>query len=204
MIVLMTEYLDLGEYREAARRNRIARPSRCVRCGHGRVWFNGWYRRWANLQGEGASRVRERIRVRRCKCAACGGGWSLLPGLCHPHRQFGLETVAATLERCCVHRTDSLESMRGPEGLGPSERTIRRWMRWVPGLVRERILDRLPQGYLPSSRATVAAALRYAGEWREPGRVGDSVPLRALAHRAWAAGSATDSGCEILSPTVAG
>lgn len=185
MIVVLVRYLDLAAYQEAVRAGTIPRPERCVACKHEKVWFAGFYERWANLQGEGEGRIREKIRVRRCRCPACAKNWSLLPGFCYPHRQYGAETIERAMKRVCVQRVRRAEDLRGPKGWGPSARTVRRWMRWVPGVVREGFLDRLGRVHLPASRATVAASMGYLDRWHAGRSHEDGSALRAFVHGVW-------------------
>ena len=130
-MILLPGFATLKAYLRAAKKKAIPRPSRCVVCGYERVWFIGWYQRHVNLLMEGGGRHRERIKVRRGRCAKCYQSFGLLPAFVYPHRQFGLETTERTLSKLFRDRAVRASDFAAAEDLGPSERTVRRWVGWT-------------------------------------------------------------------------
>ena len=184
MITVLAAYLDLEDYQAALEAGTIPRPESCPFCSHGSVWFNGFYRRYAHTQN-GSKILRNKIRVRRCRCSACKKGWSLLPGFCIPHKQFGAETIEWALTESCVAGVGDLEHLRDSTNFGPSPRTVRRWIHWLPALVREQCMDLFRREKLPGSRKTAAASLSLLREWYHSQAYDDPSPLRTCLHGMW-------------------
>lgn len=133
MAIVLAGYGDLDRYELDRLHGRVPRPRCCERCGHGRVWFDGSYPRYANVLLACGTRLRKQIRIVRCRCASCLGAFGLLPGCLRAGCQFGFQTIllalawfAGSVERCW-------SAVRGENGLGPSERSVRRWRGWIVG-----------------------------------------------------------------------
>ncbi len=141
MQVILECYNGIGEYESALAAGEIGRPLRCGHCGHGRMWFSGYYTRWVNLRAGQNRRIRKRIRVRRCRCARCRLTMSLLPGFCRPRLQFGPETAIPVLMEMARNHRVHPGAFRGPEEFGPSLRTVRRWMERLAATADIRSVD---------------------------------------------------------------
>lgn len=183
-MTVLASYVDRDAYTEAIRKGEIPRPESCPFCGSRRVWFNGFYARYAHFHN-GGEVIRERIRIQRCRCPSCDKRWSLLPGFCLPRKQFGAETVEWALMESCVKGQGDLDVLRGVNMSGPSERTIRRWMRWLPALVWQVCLGKTGREPSPSCRKSVADVLSVLRDWWCKERPPDAFPLRACIHSWW-------------------
>lgn len=133
MAIVLAEYGDLERYESDRLHGRVPRPRCCERCGHGRVWFDGSYPRYANVLLACGTRLRQQIRIVRCRCASCLAAFGLLPGFLRAGCQFGFETILLALAWFAGSLRRSWSVVRGENGLGPSERSVRRWHGWCIG-----------------------------------------------------------------------
>ena len=117
----------------AAGRIEVPRPSSCPACGHGRVHFDGWYRRQTR---------RGRVSIQRVLCGDEGCGrrsHSLLPDVLVSGRVDLASVIGWALEAKAAgagHRTIA-------ETLGVPAATVRGWLRRVAergGAVATRLL----------------------------------------------------------------
>ena len=141
-MILLTEFATLKAYLRAVEKKAIPRPSRCVVCGYERVWFIGWYTRHVNLLIDGGGRHRKRIKVRRGRCSKCYQSFGVLPAFVYPHRQFGAETTESTVSKLLREPTTRASDFGAANDLGPSERTVRRWVGWTADRFDEAAIQR--------------------------------------------------------------
>jgi len=140
-MVLLDEFTSLNDYLDVLEKERIPRPARCPNCGWHTVWFVGCYRRFVNLLLSKGERTRRRIPIRRCRCASCKKSFGLLPGCLYPHRQFGPESTEGVVSELLADPAASPGGFRGKDGLGPSKRTVRRWLVWLGSLKEATVPD---------------------------------------------------------------
>jgi hypothetical protein len=108
---------------------------RCPQCGSERTRWDGHDKRHAVLTLADGSRTRPELTLRRGECLDCEGKFDLLPGYLYPHRQFDIATIEDTITRLAEDTDAKADSFCGPDGSGPSERTVRRWVPWLEKLL---------------------------------------------------------------------
>jgi hypothetical protein len=139
-MILLNQFTTLREYMRAVEADAIPRPKRCTDCGHGTVWFIGWFSRHVNLFMAEGRRDRQEIPVRRCRCAKCRTSFGLLPAFAYPHRQFGMETIEWVVMKLLRRASTRPWDFEGPDRLGPSQHTVRRLLGWVEASFDEALI----------------------------------------------------------------
>lgn len=209
-MVLLDDYATVSEYKAAVAANEIRKPRCCPHCQCLRLVFFGYWDRHVNELLDDGTRSRERIAIRNCLCKGCGRKFGLLPACAYPHRQFGAKTIQAIEERLLTDPKARPGDFRGEDGLGPSERTVRRWSGWIErsfdeGQVESQTLQLRPQTKAPSEEElvggrqdalggkertdTVRAILRQVYRWHSAGeahrRRSDPCALRSYMRWLW-------------------
>lgn len=115
-------------------RKRPTRPSECPRCGHHRIWYDGWRQVFCTMLSTGEPcRIADGLWLQRVACARCWLSWTLLPPFLYPHRSYEPDLVESA----------SLAYLQNAAGryvqtgnqFGCSWTALWRWIGWLAGLV---------------------------------------------------------------------
>jgi len=102
------------------------RPPACPRCGLGKLWRHGCYRRKAE-RGAGASAARNPVPVPRFLCPGCEHTCSRLPVCIAPRRWYNWVIQQCVL--CCLAAGGSLHA--AARSCQVARHTARRWGAWL-------------------------------------------------------------------------
>jgi hypothetical protein len=134
---------------------RADRPTACVFCGHGRVWWNGFRVRTATVLVASVVVFLNGVRCRRVKCArkGCRRSWTVHPEGVMPRRHYQLSVVAPAMTR---HLLEGISQERVAEEHTCSRRTVSRWLHWLgdvaePGALARRLMEASEVPVLPGA-----------------------------------------------------
>jgi transposase-like protein len=120
-------------------RGRPERPSECLFCDGGRIWFDGW--RWAFclvLDDGLVHRFDDGLPLQRVKCATCRTSWTLQPTFLYPHRVFEPDVVEHAVLAYLADPTATYASVAREHRCSP--RSVWRWVEWLSAMVQARVL----------------------------------------------------------------
>lgn len=132
---------------------RVDRPTACIYCGHGWVWWNGFRVRTATVLVTSVVVFLTGIRCPRVKCASkeCQRSWTLRPAGLMPRRHYQLSVVASAMT---VHLLDGVSQEEVADEHTCSRRTVSRWLRWLaevaePATLARRLMEASDAPVLP-------------------------------------------------------
>lgn len=148
------------------------RPDRCVFCGEGRVWFDGWRLVRITVLVDGKPRREPAgVQLKRVRCARkeCERSWTIRPPWCYPHRSYQPDVVEAAASRY-LSGEDSYATVAS--AFDCSWVAIWLWVGWLASLVNSaEIIARVARqigGSIAAGLIPVTASA--AGRARSPGR----------------------------------
>jgi transposase-like protein len=112
---------------------RPPRPSTCVSCNGGRIWFDGWRVVHTIVLDDGQRhRFEQGLPLQRVVCASCDQSWVLRPAWLYPHRSFEPDVAEAAALAYLTEPAATYAAVAKAFGCATS--TAWRWVSWVAGL----------------------------------------------------------------------
>jgi len=158
-------------------RDAAERPSRCLFCPSGRIWWNGVRIRSASVRGDGPAAVYiPDIACPQVKCARCRKCWTLRPEGLGAQRHYQLCVVADATARYLFEPEQCLDNVG--QAVGCDRRTVGRWVEWLAALAEPADLLR---HVLHAAGAPIVARMHPAAP---VARNATSAAWQAVRHRA--------------------
>jgi len=91
-------WTDIKLYMESVgpTQGRPRRPVRCLRCGHDKIWYDGWRLVFCVVLIDGTRhRFDDGLWLQRVACGLCWFSWTCRPSFLYPHRSFEPDVVEA-------------------------------------------------------------------------------------------------------------
>lgn len=144
---------------DPALRERLPRPPPCPLCA-APCWWNGWRLVHPMTAAPAGAAVRVEQWLARAKCSACRKGFTCLPEILYPRRQYQLDVVAHVVADVSLGGRSALVAARAT---GASPTSARRWTAWVAELAEPGELLRLASQIDPAAPTGTGISL-HAGD----------------------------------------
>jgi len=130
-------WTDIKSYRAAVGPGigRPPRPTACLRCPCGRIWYDGWRHVFSVVLAEDSEPLRfdEPLPLQRVACARCFKSWTLWPRFVYPRRQFAPDVNEAA---ALAYLSDpSATYVKVAARFSCSWTSVWRWVGWLSALV---------------------------------------------------------------------